>query len=184
MRSPLRRTETYQQCCSGCYQRTGRGRKEMKVTACDKRDRQAGRSCAHAAVPVHGTSHPHLQSSGVRWWHAHPQGQGRGRPQRSQYRDPSGLVREQCCAGQKRPQPQRLDRHCGLAAHGAHGSRWARACLSASSSCERCGHQSEGQGPSDAGDRDSGPRKTRPHLAFSASLAHNRWAVKDLINLL
>lgn len=42
----------------------------------------------------------------------------------------------------------------------------------------------EGQGPSDAGDRDSGPRKTRPHLAFSASLAHNRWAVKDLINLL
>lgn len=144
MRSPLRRTETYQQCCSGCYQRTGRGRKEMKVTACDKRDRQAGRSCAHAAVPVHGTSHPHLQSSGVRWWHVRPQGQGRGRPQRSQYRDPSGLVREQCCAGQKWPQPQRLDRHCGLAAHGAHGSRWARACLSAGSSCERCGHQSGG----------------------------------------
>lgn len=42
----------------------------------------------------------------------------------------------------------------------------------------------EGQGPSDAGDRDSGPRKTRPRLAFSASLAHSRWAVKDLINLL
>lgn len=128
LRSPLRRTVTYQQCCSGCYQRTGWGRKETKATARDKRDRQAGHACAHAAVPVHGTSHPHLQSSGARWWHACPQGQGRGRPQRSQDRDPSSLVREQGCAGQKRPQPQRPDRHCGLTAHSAHGSRWA-ACL-------------------------------------------------------